>query len=311
MAAPGREAADLAAGLAIDNKTGETLGPMNDAVAREDQMVVDALVRSSGTSFYWAIRMLPEEKRRAMFAVYAFCREVDDIADEPGEVRVKSARLGFWREELDRLFAGSAATPISRALAAPVQHHGLRKDDFAAVIAGMEMDSRARLRIADYAELDLYCDRVACAVGRLSTRIFGAEPASGDELAAALGRALQLTNILRDLDEDARRDRLYLPADMLAGEGIHDTDDLDAVLGHAGAATVCARLARLASARFEDAAAIIARCEHRQMRPARIMMEVYRRTLHRLIERGWQRWSEPVSVSGLEKLWVAFRYGVI
>jgi presqualene diphosphate synthase len=284
---------------------------MNDAAARDDQMVVDALVRRSGTSFYWAIRMLPEEKRRAMFAVYAFCREVDDIADEPGEDRVKSARLQFWREEVARLFAGSAATPISRALLVPVQHHGLRKEDFEAVIAGMEMDAGARLRIADCAELDLYCDRVACAVGRLSTRIFGAEPATGDELAAALGRALQLTNILRDLEEDARRDRLYLPGDMLAEEGIHDTDDLDAVFSHAGIAPVCDRLAALAGARFEDAAAIIARCDHRQMRPARIMMEVYRRTLRRLRARGWQRWSEPVSVSRLEKLWVAFRYGVI
>jgi presqualene diphosphate synthase len=284
---------------------------MNDAAACDDQMVVDALVRRSGTSFYWAIRMLPEEKRRAMFAVYAFCREVDDIADEPGDDEAKNTRLKFWREELDRLFAGSATTPISRALLAPVRHHGLRKEDFEAIIAGMEMDSGARVRISDFAELDLYCERVACAVGRLSTRIFGAEPATGDELAAALGRALQLTNILRDLHEDAHRDRLYLPADMLAAAGIHDTDDLDAVLGHAGTATVCDRLAVLAGARFADAAAIIARCEHRQMRPARIMMEVYQRTLCRLRQRGWQRLSEPVSVSRAEKLWVAFRYGVI
>lgn len=284
---------------------------MHDAVSRDDQMVVDALVRRSGTSFYWAIRMLPEEKRRAMFAVYAFCREVDDIADEPAEDRVKSVRLEFWRNELDRLYEGSATTSISRALHAPVQQHGLRKKDFHAIIAGMEMDAGARLRISDYPELDLYCDRVACAVGRLSIRIFGADPAIGDSLAAALGRALQLTNILRDLDEDAQRDRLYLPADMLAAEGVSETDYLDAVLAHPGTALVCDRLAELARARFEESAAIIACCEHRQMRPARIMMEVYQRTLHRLMERGWTRWSEPVSVSRLEKLWVAFRYGVI
>ncbi len=291
---------------------GIRLGAMNDAVSRDDQMVVDALVRQSGTSFYWAIRMLPEEKRRAMFAVYAFCREVDDIADEPGEERVKSAQLAFWRGEVDRLFNDAAVTtPIARALRAPIRRHRLRKEDFEAVIAGMEMDSGTRLRIADRAELDLYCDRVACAVGRLSIRIFGADPVTGDDLAAALGRALQLTNILRDLDEDAQRNRLYLPMDMLAAEGVSETDDLDAILGHPGAARVCDRLAELARARFEDAAAIISRCEHRQMRPARIMMEVYWRTLRRLMERGWHRWSEPVSVSRLEKLWVAVRYGVI
>jgi phytoene synthase len=284
---------------------------MNTAVARDDQMVVDSLVRRSGTSFYWAIRMLPEEKRRAMFAVYAFCREVDDIADEPGESCVKSARLEAWRQELNRLFAGSATTPTSRALLPAVQLHGLRREDFEAVIAGMEMDAVARLRIANRAELDLYCDRVACAVGRLSIRIFGADAATGDELAAALGRALQLTNILRDLQEDARRDRLYLPADMLAAEGLHDSENLNDVLSHRATAAVCERLARLASTRFDEAAAIIARCDPHQMRPARIMMEVYRRTLRRLMLRGWQRWSEPVSVSRLEKLWVAFRYGVI
>jgi presqualene diphosphate synthase len=284
---------------------------MNTAIARDDQMVVDSLVRRSGTSFYWAIRMLPEKKRRAMFAVYAFCREVDDIADEPGESCIKSARLEAWRQELNRLFAGYATTPTSRALLPAVQQHGLRREDFEAVIAGMEMDAVARLRIADRAELDLYCDRVACAVGRLSIRVFGADAASGDELAAALGRALQLTNILRDLQEDARRDRLYLPADMLAAEGLHDSDDLNAVLGHSATAAVCERLARVASTRFEEAEAILARCEPHQVRPARIMMEVYRRTLRRLMLRGWQRWSEPVSVSRLEKLWVAFRYGVV
>jgi phytoene synthase len=284
---------------------------MNTAVACDDQMVIDSLVQRSGTSFYWAIRMLPEDKRRAMFAVYAFCREVDDIADEAGESCVKSARLEAWRQELNRLFAGSATTPTSRALLPAVRQYGLRREDFEAIIAGMEMDAVARLRITDGAELDLYCDRVACAVGRLSIRVFGTDTASGDELAAALGRAMQLTNILRDLQEDARRDRLYLPADMLAAEGLHDIDDLDAVLSYPAAAAVCEHLAQVASTQFDDAAAIIARCEPHQVRPARIMMEVYRRTLRRLMLRGWQRWSEPVSVSRLEKLWVALRYGVM
>lgn len=298
-----------AAGLDIG--VGEVHGCMGSDAEERDRATVDALVRGSGTSFYWAIRLLPQEKRRAMFAVYAFCREVDDIADGPDETAVKRARLEEWRREVERLFAGAPSSPISRALAGPVRRYRLRREDFDAIIAGMEMDARDRLRIADRTELALYCDRVACAVGRLSARIFGADSATADALAAALGEALQLTNILRDLSEDAARDRLYLPADMLHGEGIDDADDATAVLRHPRTAVVCQRLAEMAARDFREAEAVLARCDHRQMRPAIVMMEVYRRTLSRLVARGWRRWSEPVSVPRWEKLWVALRYGTV
>ncbi len=284
----------------------------HDAVSqREDEAHVDTVVRASGTSFYWAIRMLPDEKRRAMFAVYAFCREVDDIADEPGSVTAKLAALRGWREEIDRVFAGEPRRALSRALVEPVRRFRLRREDFIAVIDGMEMDAAARVRICDLAELALYCDRVACAVGRLSVRVFGADDGTGDRLASALGTALQLTNILRDLKEDARRDRLYLPADLLLESGIDDTEEAEAVLARAESATVCRRLAEMAQSQFTEASRLVAACNPRQVRPAAIMMEVYRRTLQRLMARGWSRWDEPVSVPSWERLWVAFRFGVI
>lgn len=276
-----------------------------------DRDHVEHLVRRSGTSFFWAMRFLPPEKRNAMFAVYAFCRIVDDIADDPGDEDEKRRQLAEWREEIDRLYAGEPGLPISRALAEPVDRFGLRRTDFLAIIDGMEMDAAERLRIADLKLLSVYCDRVASAVGRLSVRIFGLPEDLGDRLAGALGQALQLTNILRDISEDARRDRLYLPGDLLRSRGVGAQGDADDVLRHPAIAEVCEQLAQMARRCFDEAAAIAARCDRRRVRPAVMMMQVYRRTFDRLVERGWQRWAEPVTVSPAEKLWVAFRYGML
>ena len=274
----------------------------------DDWTRVEALVRASGTSFYWAMRLLPAEKRRAMFAVYAFCREVDDIADEPGEPDEKRCQLEAWRDAIAALYAGRPRQPLTRALAEPVRRFALRREDFLAVIDGMEMDAAARVRIVDRDELVLYCDRVACAVGRLSTGIFGMDADTGQRLAASLGQALQLTNILRDLQEDAERDRLYLPQDLLAAHGMDDSEAL-AVLRHRRLPEVCEIIAETARARFAEARAIIAGCDRRQIRPAVVMMEVYTRTFQRLVARGWTRWAEPVTVPQAEKLWIAVRYG--
>ncbi len=280
-----------------------------------DREYVEQVVRRSGTSFYWAMRLLPPEKRHAMFAVYAFCREVDDIADEPGDSVAKQDALAAWRDAVERLYRGVGDQPVTAALLQPVDRFGLRKEDFLAVIDGMEMDAGPRIRIRDMDELHLYCDRVACAVGRLSVRIFGVPQPTGDRLAAAQGLALQLTNILRDIHEDAQRDRLYLPADLLlAGDGI-DAPDLKqhaaVALMRAPVAQVCAKVAEQAQLNFEQAHALAQACERQQVRPALIMMEVYRRTFRRLVSRGWDRWADPVAVPASEKLWVALRYGVM
>jgi phytoene synthase len=275
-----------------------------------DVACAERIVQRSGTSFFWGMRLLPPPKRAAMYAIYAFCREVDDIADDDGAAVVKSRRLAEWREEIERVYAGAPRLAVARALRPSVARFDLRKDDFIAVIDGMEMDAGGGLRIRDTEHLRLYCDRVACAVGRLSVRVFGVDQPIGDRLADALGRALQLTNILRDLEDDARRDRLYLPADLLGAHGIGDTEPR-AVLRHPALGGVCEAVAATAADYFHAAEDLIGRCRRREVRPARIMMEVYKRTLRRLVARGWQRWGEPVSLSPGEKLWVALRYGVI
>ena len=159
---------------------------------------------------------MPREQREAMFEIYSFCRAVDDIADEAGDRNERLAQLQGWRENIDALYAGTTP-PHLRGLAQAVRTFDLKREDFHAVIDGMEMDVKSTIRAPDFATLDLYCDRVASAVGRLSVRVFGMEKEAGLALALHLGRALQLTNILRDLDEDAGIGRLYLPREALAG----------------------------------------------------------------------------------------------
>lgn len=271
----------------------------------------EAIVRRSGTSFYWGMRVLPPIKRAAMYAIYAFCREVDDIADEPAPLASKHERLRAWRHEIDRLYQGAPRLAVARALRPAVEAFALRREDLLAVIDGMETDAAPRIRVQTMAELSVYCDRVACAVGRLSVRVFGVPQPDGDALADALGRALQLTNILRDVEDDARRDRLYLPAELLARHGIADRDDVEAVLRQPAFGAVLAELAALADAEFDRARRVMASCDRRAVRPAVIMMEVYHRMLKRLARRGWRRWAEPVALTAWEKLWIALRFGVI
>lgn len=271
---------------------------------------VERLVRRSGTSFYWAMRLLPPEKRRAMYAVYAFCREVDDIADEPGHAEHKRLRLQEWREEIDRLYAGRPSQPVARALAPAIARFDLKREDFLAVIDGMEMDAADRVRIADFAGLATYCDRVACAVGRLSNCIFGLDPETGRRLAHALGEALQLTNILRDIDEDGARDRLYLPAELLRRHGI-SSDRSEAVLADSALAAACREIADMTAKRFEEATNILEGCDRVAVRPARMMMQVYLRTFRRLAARGWDAPRAPVALGTVDKLWIVARYGLV
>jgi phytoene synthase len=180
-----------------------------------------------------------------------------------------------------------------------------------ALIDGMEMDAARTVRIADESELALYCDRVACSVGRSSNRIFGVAPEAGDALARALGDALQMTNILRDLDEDAERDRLYVPLSLLGAHGISEVDDAAGVLAHPRFPEVCAALAAVTRQRYAAARAIMAGCERRAVRPAAVMMEIYRAIFERLEARGWRQRRGAVRVPRLLKLWIALRHGVL
>jgi phytoene synthase len=285
------------------------VAPSEAEVARA-RARVEEIVRASGTTFYWAMRFLPGEKRRAMFAVYSFCRVVDDIADDPNPLDVKRRELSRWRDEIKALYAGQPTDPVAIALVEPIAHFVLAEADFLAVIDGMETDAAETLRLETRDDLLLYCDRVACAVGRLSCRIFGLGPEMGDKLAASLGLALQLTNILRDLAEDAARDRLYLPDEMLARHGVAAREP-QAVLADPKLPAVATEIGILAGDKFAEARALLAQCEADRVRPAAMMMEAYERIFRRMQRRGWNRVLEPAGLSKLEKLWVALRYGLL
>jgi squalene synthase HpnD len=257
------------------------------AMAGDDAAEVTALTRESGTSFYRGMTVLNRDRRIAMYAVYQFCRIVDDIADEPGPLAEKRAALDGWRARVVRLYEGEADDATTRVLRAAIAAYGLRREDFLAIIDGMEMDAGDPVIAPPYAVLDLYCDRVASAVGRLSIRIFGEASAAGDAVAHHLGRALQLTNILRDVGEDAARGRLYLPRETLEAEGV--PPDPAAALASPGLPRVLERLAGRAGYHFDAAEAAMRRCDRRAMRPARMMAASYRPLLGILRARGYAR----------------------
>jgi phytoene synthase len=279
----------------------------NEAEAKAQ---VRAVVARSGTSFLWGMRILPPPRREAMYAIYAFCRAVDDIADEPASTEAKLARLDQWRQEIDRLYDGRPRDPIAMALRQPVADYALPRAEFLAVIDGMEMDAREVMHGPDPKDYALYCRRVAGAVGKLSIHAFGDTSPAAQELAVVLGEALQTTNILRDVAEDAARNRLYLPSDLLDAHGIA-ARTADAVLAHPALTQVCADLAARARERFDEARALLARCNRRRMRPAALMLAVYARVLAHLEARGWHRLKVPVRLSRGEKLWVVVRHGLL
>lgn len=281
---------------------------MSELASPTEIAAVEAIVRAAGTSFYRAMRILPPDRRQAMYAIYAFCRAVDDIADDAGDFADRLPRLVAWRERVAGLFAGKADEPVTRVLLHAVRRFDLRQEDFLAVIDGMQMDAEAPMVAPDLNTLDLYCDRVAAAVGRLSVRVFGdASPAAG-RVAYALGRALQLTNILRDLQEDAARGRLYLPREWLNAAGV--PHDPQAALSAAGLADVCARMAALAWEHFQAARDAMRLCDQRAMRPARLMGATYAAILKRLQRRGWLRPGDPVALPKWQKIWLAVRCGL-
>ena len=274
--------------------------------AQEDLDAVVARVRAAGTSFYRGMAVLPPDRRYAMYAIYAFCREVDDIADDDSDIADKVPRLDAWRERVAGLYRGEAADGLTRVLVRAVSAFGLRQVDFEAVIDGMQMDAETAIVAPDLATLDQYCDRVASAVGRLSVRAFGDASAEADRVAYHLGRALQLTNILRDVHEDAGRGRLYLPREYL--EDAEVPQDPQAALVDPALPAVCAHLAALAHGHFRAAAAAMRKCDRRAMRPARLMGATYAAMLSRLEARGWRRLGEPVKLPKWQKLWIAARH---
>jgi phytoene synthase len=267
------------------------------------------LTRKSGTSFYYAFRILPETRRRAIYALYAFCRTVDDCVDEPAGEREPG--LERWLAEVHRAYAGRPETELGRELAEAVTRFPIPRGAFEDVVAGCRMDLTTT-RYATFAELRVYCERVASAVGLASIEIFGYDDPRTREYAVELGLALQLTNILRDIAQDAGRDRLYLPLEDLARFGVAEAE----LVAHARdpARPRPARLPELlafeadrARSHYAAAARLLPGPDRRSMAAAEIMGAIYRAVLESWAGRGFPVGGPRVALGTPRKLWIAGR----
>lgn len=270
----------------------------------------DAAARSRKSTFYAAMRMLPRPRREAMYEIYSFCRAVDDIADDGGSREPRRAALDAWRADIAALHAETQPRSGLEGLRRATLTYVLRQKDFLAVIDGMEMDVRAEIVAPDLATLDLYCDRVASAVGRLSVRVFGVPETEAEALAHHLGRAFQLTNILRDLDEDACVGRLYLPREALEAAGIEVTSPQE-ILASPALARACAPVVARAKEHFVAAREIMARCPRASVKAPRIMAEAYRSILAAVEARGYIPPRARIRTSRARVVLAALRYGLV
>ena len=261
---------------------------------------------ASRSSFYAGMRVLPKHEREAMYAIYAFCRAVDDIADnQRGDRAARAAQLDRWRADLAQLYAGGDGGQAG-FLATAVRRFGLARADFDAVIDGMAMDVDHDICWPSHAEFDLYCDRVASAVGRLSVRVFGMEDRPGLALAFHLGRALQLTNILRDIDEDAGIGRVYLPREAIEAAGIC-IDDIAQVIGDPRIDQVAQGLATQARLHFDQSAKILRSRPRGHLIAPRLMAGAYAELLRRMVRVGWAPPRQRVRHNRIKLLWMLLR----
>jgi presqualene diphosphate synthase len=265
--------------------------------------------RASGSSFYLAMRILPREQREAMFEIYSFCKNVDDIADSDGARSLRLGRLGEWRSDVEDIYRGRVAPGLER-LARTIDRFNLHLDDFLAIIEGMEMDVEADICAPDLVQLEYYCDRVASAVGRLSVQVFPIKPPEGLLLAHHLGRALQLTNILRDLDADAALNRLYLPQEALYRASI-PTKIPAAAISHPAIGSACDFVACRAREHFDQSKKILRNCPRYAARAPKIMLEAYEEILNALTARGWTSPRNRIRVSRPHLLKIVLRHAFI
>jgi phytoene synthase len=267
----------------------------------------EATVKRSNTSFGPGMRILSKSRREAMYAVYAFCREVDDIADEGGTREEKLAALAGWRAEIGRIFDCQPQYPTGVALLAAVREFNLPRREFLLMIEGMEMDAKGQMIAPTLDELAAYTRRVAGAAGQLSMPVFGAPKGkASDDFAISLGDALQLTNILRDVEQDASEGRLYLPQELLEKHGCPFVPDEIATAP--GLPAVRAELAEMAHGKFTAAREALKSLDWRVLRPALLMMGVYERYLDKMSARGWANGQARVTLTKSEKALIAARW---
>ena len=260
---------------------------------------------ASGSSFYYAFLFLAPARRRAITALYAFCREVDDVVDETADAQLAGTKLTWWRHEVAGLFAGNPQHPVTRALQPALAPYGITAQRLNEIIDGMELDL-TQTRYLDFAGLERYCYHVAGVVGLLAAGIFGHTDPRTLEYAKSLGTAFQLTNIIRDVGEDARKNRIYLPIEDLQKFGVTAADLLNARHGEAFVALMKFQAER-ARTYYDKALAALPAADRRAQRPGLIMAAIYRALLAEIEREGFKVLTQRTSLTPLRKLWIAWK----
>jgi len=259
---------------------------------------------ASGSSFYYSFLFLPAQQYRAIVALYAFCREVDDVVDECREPELARIKLHWWRQEIGNTFAGNAQHPVSKALRAPIETYNLALEHFLEIIDGMEMDLD-HSSYASFKDLSLYCYRVACVVGVMAAEIFGYDDRRTLKYAHNLGMAFQLTNILRDVREDARRGRVYLPEDEMAQHGV-TLADIKGLRLTDGMRELFRHQATRAHHYYEQAYALLPECDRYRQLSGLIMGAIYHATLKEIEKQEFPVFERRIKLAPLRKLWIAW-----
>jgi phytoene synthase len=260
---------------------------------------------ASGSSFYYSFLFLPPPRRRAITALYAFCREVDDVVDECHDPQLAATKLAWWRQEVGRLYAGQPDHPVTRALQPVLEQFNLPQEQLLEIIDGMEMDLQ-QTRYLDFKALSLYCYRVASVVGLLAAEIFGYEDRQTQKYAHDLGTAFQLTNIIRDVGEDARRGRVYLPIDELQRFDVPLSDLLNARYSDHFRALMEFQIER-AEQYYAQAMNALPAADRKAQRPGLVMAAIYRTLLAEIKRDGCQVLSQRTSLTPVRKVWIAWR----
>ncbi|WP_332856606.1 presqualene diphosphate synthase HpnD [Duganella sp. S19_KUP01_CR8] len=259
----------------------------------------------SGSSFYYSFLFLPPERRRAITALYAFCREVDDTVDECTDESIARIKLSWWRKEIANMYEGQQTHPVTQALQPHLATYNLQQQHLQAIIDGMEMDLN-QTRYLDYTALSKYCWHVASVVGILSASIFGATKPETLQYAEKLGHAFQLTNIIRDVGEDARKGRIYLPVNELQQFNVTAADLLNARHSENFEKLMAFQAAR-AQKVYDEAFALLPKEDRRAQRPGLMMSAIYRTLLTEVEADGYHVLSQRISLTPIRKLWLAWK----
>lgn len=273
------------------------------------QQYVQDKAAASGSSFYYAFRFLPPPRRAAITAFYAFCREVDDVVDEVHDPGVAMTKLQWWRQEVQQSFGGRASHPAMHALMPCTEAYGIEAAHLHAVIDGCQMDLE-QTRFLDYAGLRRYCHLVAGVVGEVAANIFGRTQAQTIDYAHRLGLAMQLTNIIRDVGDDARRGRIYLPVDELQRFDVKANEILkrESPWGYSDRFTALMRFqAERAHTVYDEALALLPDADRAAQRPGLMMANIYRTLLREIESQGFKVLHQRTSLTPIRKLWIATR----